>query len=83
MLYGSAIISTRPMNIGTIYRSEALITRTVAENLQECPDCGHAAHHHTLAGCLISRESGPQCLCEIPRDEITDRITAQHTEIED
>lgn len=82
MLHGSALIGPR-RPLGTIYRSEALISRTVAENLQECPDCGHEAHMHTLAGCLISRDSGPQCLCEVPRDEITDRITAQHTDPEE
>jgi hypothetical protein len=61
---------TAMLSPGTIYRSEAVITAAVAANLQECPDCGHPAYHHTLAGCLASNGVGPICLCQIPRDDL-------------
>lgn len=77
MMLGSAIITTRTPR-GTVYRSEALISRTVsgsmdrvaAANVRECPDCGHAAYHHTAAGCLASNGVGPICLCDMPRDDV-------------
>lgn len=77
MMLGSAIITKRDKP-GTIYRSEAHISRTVsatmhalaAANLRECPDCGHPAYHHTAAGCLASNGTGPICLCDMPRDDV-------------
>jgi len=63
-------IGTAMLSPGTIYRSEAVITAAAAANLRECPDCGHAAYHHTLAGCLASNGVGPICVCEMPRDDV-------------
>ena len=65
MQIGSALI-----NPGRIYRSESVITAAAAANLKECPDCGHAAYHHTAAGCLASNGVGPICLCQMPRDDV-------------
>jgi ribosomal protein L32 len=77
MMLGSAIITKRDKR-GTIYRSEAHISRTVsatmyalaAANVRECPDCGHPAYLHTAAGCVTSREDGQVCICQTPRDDI-------------
>lgn len=63
-------IGTAMVSPGTIYRSEELITAAAAANLKECPDCGHPAYHHTLAGCLASNGVGPICVCQMPRDDV-------------
>lgn len=92
MMLGSAIIATRTTR-GTVYRSEsnltyaarealALADERTARNLQLCPDCGHPAFHHTLAGCLASNGVGPICLCQMPRDDV-DSHHEDHVEIED
>lgn len=75
-------IGTAMLSPGTIYRSEALITARAAANLRECPDCSHAAYHHTLAGCLANNGVGPICLCQLPRDDV-DSHHEDHTEIEE
>lgn len=64
-----AVITAAAAVISTVYRSESAAS-TAAANLRECPDCGHAAYHHTLAGCLASNGVGPICVCEMPRDDV-------------
>jgi hypothetical protein len=59
-----------PPNLGTIYRSESYANRITQANLRECPDCGHAAYHHTLAGCLANNGVNPICVCQMPRDDV-------------
>lgn len=76
---GAPIRATRS-NLGTLYRSEPLITRAAGAELAlepiECFDCGHSINVHTSSGCYMTDRDGETlpCLCNLSPDEIGETI---------
>jgi hypothetical protein len=78
--YQGAPISATRSNLGTIYRSEPLITRAAKASLAsepiECFDCGHSINVHASSGCYMTDRDGETlpCLCKLSPDDIGETI---------
>lgn len=76
---GTPIDATRT-NLGTVYRSEPLITRDAKSSLDtnpiECFDCGHSINVHATSGCYMTDRDGETlpCLCKLSPDDIGETI---------
>ncbi len=78
--YQSTPIVAARTNLGTVYRSEPLITNAAKASLGtdpiECPDCGHPISDHYSSGCYSTwpEDTVPVCLCQLSPDDIGAKI---------